>query len=349
MDNLKKKQASIPVKCNAAVPQLVDLLGNDSPAIRNCASDALVKMGLEGVNALIEKLSSDDEDLCILSCNILGFIGAKDAVSPLSNLFFHSNSNIRYAAIEAVGKIGGVRAIVKLSSALADSSEQVKIAAIESFKLIGDVRIVGNLLQLVDESPRIKFAVLDAVVGLKGYDGLLPLVGRPEILDTIVEVLHQGRTVTSIDAVEKEISAVKDLKLREWLLKAVDRCRDISDKAGKILVVDDSRAMRSYVYSLIKDKYDAVLACDGMEGLEIFNAVENFDFILTDMNMPRMDGISMVRAIRNFNPFIPIVMLTTESEEMDKEQGFSAGVNDYMTKPFQPEELFSKIESIIGK
>lgn len=337
------------LKCAVAIPGLVELLRNDSPVIRNGASDSLVEMGEEGVNVLIDKLTSEDDDLCILACNTLGFIAAKEAVSPLSNLFFHKNSNVRYAAIEAVGKIGGARAIVKLSSALADPSEQVKIAAIESFKLIGDVRIVGNLLQLVDESPRMKFAVLDAAIGMKGFDALQPFVGRQDIMDSIVEVIHQGRVSIPLDAMEKEISGVKDANLRAWLLKAVDRCRDIRDKAGKILVVDDSRAMRSYVYSLIKDKYDAVLASDGMEGLEIFKAAENFDFVLTDMNMPRMDGISMVKAIREFNPFVPIVMLTTESEEKDKEQGFAAGVNDYVTKPFQPEDLFSKIESLIGK
>ncbi|PKK90813.1 MAG: hypothetical protein CVV64_08005 [Candidatus Wallbacteria bacterium HGW-Wallbacteria-1] len=337
-------------KDEKALPVLVRLLTNDSPVLRNGASDALVLFGLQSIPVLVEALESSDDDFVILSSNTLGFIGLQEAINPLSKLFFHESSNIRYAAIEAVGKIGGPKAIVKLSTALMDTSEQVKIAAIQSFESIGDSRILPNLLKHVDDSKGVKFAVLSAAIGLGGYEHLKELMERQDIREAMAEVIHEKSQEHPISEVEQEIAAIFDLSVRDKMGQVLELVRSRDSKEGRILVVDDSRAMRSYVNSLIKERYDTVLAQDGQEALEIFN--DNFgafDFILTDMNMPRMDGISLVKAVREQNPIIPIVMLTTESDEKDKEQGFSAGVNNYLTKPFKPDELTSMIDSLIRK
>jgi len=333
-----------------ALPVLVNILNNDSPVLRNGASDSLVIFAERAIPVLVEAIESSDDDLVILASNTLGFIGLAEAINPLSKLFFHDSSNVRYAAIEAVGKIGGAKAIVKLSTALMDSSEQVKIAAIQSFENIGDSRILPNLLKHVDDSKGVKFAVLSAVIGLKGYDHIQELIARQDIREAMAEVIHEKSQEHPIAEVEKEIEAIADATIREAMNQVLELVRSRDSKEGRILVVDDSRAMRSYVNSLIKERYDTVLAQDGQEALEIFNdCFGAFDFILTDMNMPRMDGISLVKAVREQNPMIPIVMLTTESDEKDKEQGFAAGVNDYLTKPFKPEELTAKIDSLIRK
>lgn len=118
---------------------------------------------------------------------------------------------------------------------------------------------------------------------------------------------------------------------------------------AKILAVDDSSTIRKLVkFTLQMKKYDVVLAEDGMEAFDLFNEY-NFDLIITDLNMPRMDGIELIRKIRagDKNNTIPIILLTTESEEKDKQMGMEAGVSSYMIKPFQPPQLLGEIGKYI--
>lgn len=118
---------------------------------------------------------------------------------------------------------------------------------------------------------------------------------------------------------------------------------------AKILAVDDSSTIRKLVkFTLQMKKHEVVLAEDGMAALDIFNEYD-FDLVITDLNMPRMDGIELIKKIRSGdkNNSIPIILLTTESEEKDKQMGRDAGVSSYMIKPFQPPQLLGEIAKYI--
>lgn len=118
---------------------------------------------------------------------------------------------------------------------------------------------------------------------------------------------------------------------------------------AKILAVDDSSTVRKLVkFTLQMKKHDVTLAENGLEAFEIFQKNE-FDLILTDLNMPKMNGIELIEKIRtgDIHNNIPIIMLTTESEEKDKSMGTEAGVSSYMIKPFQPPQLLSEIEKYL--
>ncbi len=116
-----------------------------------------------------------------------------------------------------------------------------------------------------------------------------------------------------------------------------------------ILAVDDSASMRAVVrFTLESAGYQAIEASDGEEAIARLS--QDVRLVLTDLNMPRMDGIELVRRIRA-NPELrglPIVMLTTESQEMRKQAGRAAGATAWIVKPFKPEQLLAVVRKVLG-
>jgi two-component system chemotaxis response regulator CheY len=117
-----------------------------------------------------------------------------------------------------------------------------------------------------------------------------------------------------------------------------------------ILAVDDSASMRQMVSFTLKSAgYSVVEAIDGQDALEKAGT-RGFDLVLTDQNMPRMDGISLTRKLRESAQFkaTPILILTTESSDQMKQAGRSAGATGWLVKPFDPSKLIEVIKKVIG-
>jgi len=118
----------------------------------------------------------------------------------------------------------------------------------------------------------------------------------------------------------------------------------------KVLAVDDSASMRQMVSFTLKGAgYDVVEAKDGVEALAIAKT-SNFNLVVTDVNMPNMDGISLIRELRALPDykFIPMLMLTTESGTDKKSEGKAAGATGWIVKPFNPDQLLATIKRVIG-
>jgi two-component system, chemotaxis family, chemotaxis protein CheY len=116
-----------------------------------------------------------------------------------------------------------------------------------------------------------------------------------------------------------------------------------------ILAVDDSASMRQMVSFTLKNAgYNVVEAVDGQDALEKANA-RDFDLVLTDQNMPRMDGISLTRKLRDHPKFksTPILILTTESSDQMKQAGRGAGATGWLVKPFDPAKLIEVIKKVV--
>ena len=117
-----------------------------------------------------------------------------------------------------------------------------------------------------------------------------------------------------------------------------------------ILAVDDSGSLRQMVvFSLRAAGYQVVEAVDGQDGLEKAR-LQVFDLVLTDQNMPRMDGLGLIRALRALATYqkVPILMLTTESSDEMKGKGRAAGANGWLVKPFDPQRLIEVVKKVIG-
>jgi two-component system chemotaxis response regulator CheY len=120
--------------------------------------------------------------------------------------------------------------------------------------------------------------------------------------------------------------------------------------AKTILAVDDSGSLRQMVsFSLKAAGYDVIEAVDGQDGLDKAKK-QTVDLVLTDQNMPRMDGLSLIKALRAMTSYqcVPILMLTTESGDDMKAQGKAAGANGWLVKPFDPQRLTEVVKKVIG-
>ena len=119
--------------------------------------------------------------------------------------------------------------------------------------------------------------------------------------------------------------------------------------AKRILAVDDSVSMRQMVgHTLRGAGYEVMQAGDGVEALELARS-GTADLVLTDVHMPRMDGIHLVRELRALPAykFVPMLILTTESSQEKKLDGKRAGATGWIVKPFNPEQLLSTIAKVI--
>ena len=119
--------------------------------------------------------------------------------------------------------------------------------------------------------------------------------------------------------------------------------------AKKFLVVDDSASMRQLVSFTIKDAgFDVLVAENGKDALGKLNGTK-VDMVITDLNMPEMDGIELIKQLRSKAEykFTPIVMLTTESQETKKQEGKSAGASGWIVKPFSPEQLLDVVKKFV--
>jgi two-component system, chemotaxis family, chemotaxis protein CheY len=119
-----------------------------------------------------------------------------------------------------------------------------------------------------------------------------------------------------------------------------------------VLVVDDSAMMRKIVIKNLKDcGFDVTVieAGDGLEGLEKFKA-GGIACVLSDWNMPNMDGLTMVKEIRKLDPqkTVPIIMITTEGSADKVKDAVLAGANNYLAKPFTPDRFKAKLQKILG-
>jgi two-component system chemotaxis response regulator CheY len=118
--------------------------------------------------------------------------------------------------------------------------------------------------------------------------------------------------------------------------------------AKTVMVVDDSASLRTVVGMALKGAgYEVIEGCDGKDALGKLKG-QKLHLIITDLNMPNMDGISFVREIKQnaSYKFTPIIMLTTEGQESKKQEGQAAGVKAWVVKPFQPDQMLNAVAKL---
>jgi two-component system chemotaxis response regulator CheY len=119
----------------------------------------------------------------------------------------------------------------------------------------------------------------------------------------------------------------------------------------KILVIDDSAAIRQSIsFILSQEGYETVEANDGLEALGLLGSIEALDLIITDVNMPNLDGIGFIRKARELEKFkfTPILVLTTESQGSKMNEGKEAGATGWIVKPFNSEKLLGIVKKVAG-
>ena len=116
----------------------------------------------------------------------------------------------------------------------------------------------------------------------------------------------------------------------------------------KVLIVDDDRTLADVIaFTFRREGYEVILAEDGEQAIEKWES-ESPDLILLDVNLPKIDGYTVCRNIRDFAD-TPIILLTVRGEEEDILDGFSLGADDYVTKPFSPRQLMARVRAVLRR
>ncbi len=117
----------------------------------------------------------------------------------------------------------------------------------------------------------------------------------------------------------------------------------------RILIVEDEKKVASFIKKGLEEEYYAVdVALDGKEGLKLASS-EEYDLFIMDIMLPYMDGLAVVRELRNRGIATPVLMLTVKDSVNDKVEGLDAGADDYLTKPFAFEELLARIRALLRR
>ena len=118
-----------------------------------------------------------------------------------------------------------------------------------------------------------------------------------------------------------------------------------------ILIVEDSPTMRAFISSSIESygSYEVYESATGFEALKLLPQVD-FNMIVTDINMPDINGLELISFVRKNQQYkdIPLIIISTEGTEMDRQKGMALGANEYLVKPFKPEELQGILKRYIG-
>jgi two-component system, chemotaxis family, chemotaxis protein CheY len=119
--------------------------------------------------------------------------------------------------------------------------------------------------------------------------------------------------------------------------------------AKTIMIVDDSASLRQVVGIALKGAgYDVIEGCDGKDALDKLKG-QKINLIISDLNMPNLDGIGFLKAVKQMPnyKFTPVLMLTTESQEEKKREGQAAGARAWMVKPFKPDQLLNAVQKLV--
>lgn len=117
----------------------------------------------------------------------------------------------------------------------------------------------------------------------------------------------------------------------------------------KIMIVDDSKTIRQQVsFTLTKGGYEVIEAEDGQDGIDKLSANSDIAMVISDVNMPNMNGLEMVEKLKSDGSTVPVIMLTTEGASDLIQRAKDAGAKGWLVKPFQPDQLVAAVTKIAG-
>jgi signal transduction histidine kinase len=163
--------------------------------------------------------------------------------------------------------------------------------------------------------------------------------------------LGRARTLASTslrsDAYVEEFSKWLPVNGHQFeTLSTSPQLSDIGQKRSRILLADDNSDMRDYVRRLLSDKYEVEIVADGEAALQAAR-VKEFDLVLSDVMMPKLDGFGLLQALRNDEQTrtVPVILLSARAAEESRVEGMGAGADDYLVKPFSARELLARVEA----
>ncbi|MBL4782026.1 MAG: response regulator [Porticoccaceae bacterium] len=327
------------------IEKLSETLASHITHVRNYGKAKLTAMGEKAIPVIIENLTSDDTDLVVHTLNVLGDIFDESAVKPIKNLL-HSlpaDANIRFAAYEALGRLPSQKVALALAEGLNDKDDNVRLAASRAINNNYSRMLGVGVKNLLHSSVFDSGKIIAAIIESESDNIFLDLLVEEEIRDALFTYIREQ----AHSDVVKFFNVILAKNDRGDLLSFIQPEQQSEPKTKTLVyAIDDSR--------MILNIYRSALHKLGYE-FKLFEfpetALKNIEkdapeFVFTDMNMPLISGIDLTRKIRETHPIdeLPIVMVTTQSEEDSKGDAIAAGVSEVIGKPFNADALQQAID-----
>ncbi len=323
-----------------AIERLNEALSSHFAHLRNAAKQRLRDMGGKAVPVLIGNLHHDDPDLLIHTLNVLGETGDESAIVPIRKLLHNEpkNANVRFAAYEALGLLPVEKGAFALAQGLSDPVENVRAAAAGAIDRNYNTMLAAGLKNLMRagdaETRQLAETVLNAGCETIFMDLIEEAGFQACAIDFLCNLAHPDVRTHFVGLMEK--NGLGDLAATV----SDQSCRE-SAASLKVFAIDDSK--------MILNIYRGILHSLGCQSTlfefpaEALKAVKTDppDVIFTDLNMPHINGIELIRDVRRQfdKAHLPIVMVTTQNETQDNEAAYAAGVDAILHKPFTAEDL----------
>lgn len=247
-------------------------------------------------------------------------------MSLMKNDFFSNASHKLRTPLTLIG--GPLKEVLDKENGLTrQGKEMITIALKNSYEML---EMINKILRFDNNSNLMDNSGLD----------ILDKTMEEDDIPGQVDDGNAARYLADIKKVEKETE--ENMTEEEIRAKEEDR-KDIT-----VLVVEDNGDLRKFLYSILQSMYNVLLAENGKAGL-LMSRTEKPDFIITDVTMPVMDGITMIKEIKQDHDLvqIPIIILSAKASVEDRLKGFEMGVDAYMTKPFSTQYLLGRIDAVI--
>lgn len=325
---------------------LIGYIHHENPSFRRVVITSLAAMGEAVLPALEKCLVSGDKDEKIMAANIVGLTGHKQGADMLvAQLEEVSDQNLKFAMYEALGRIPSMRSVIGLSDGLAEKDELVLLAVVTGLDQQcnpGVLKVVGEAIARGDGQSA---HVVNAIVTARAKNIFSALYKDGKFAGFLMKQLLACGDAEAIAIFRGVLEGMgSDQALADAKRLGAGAGAATSEK--RLLAADDSKAMLFFYKGVAADLGMAlVTAEDGKKAFELLQTDSKFDLLITDMNMPNMDGIELTQEIRKRPEWaaLPILMATTESEKSQTERATAAGVNNFITKPFNKEDFKAKI------
>lgn len=333
---------------------LVGHIHHANPSLRRVVINGLVGIGADALDALEKCLEQGDKDERIMAANIVGMMGDKEGADVLIDLLDEGenlDSNLKFAVYEALGRINSLKCVVGLADGLAETEAMVLMSVIIGMDNLCNPGIVKALNDALADGDAQAQLIARTIANAHAVKLFGALYESGEHGDALLKAISEAGDEEAMDLFRGELERI-------GTDKAVADSKSLSADAastpsisGKILAADDSKAIIFFYKGVANEMgVEMVTVPDGKDAYEYLQANSDINLLITDMNMPIMDGVELTRRVRELPQWgeLPIIMATTESEKDQSDLARAAGVNDFLSKPFTGDQLKDKIGQFLS-
>ncbi|MBI5186633.1 MAG: response regulator [Nitrospinae bacterium] len=348
-------KAVAALRSDAGLALLTSKITHPGPGARRIIHQELVEKGREAIPFLSSVFLEEDVDARIHAAQLLGMIKDRKAGEVLIGALESGaadHPNIKYNLYESLGKLPIVKGIDYLLDALSKEDGLVLLAVVAAINNRVSSRATEKLAELITAGDERGEKIINAIVVSKALNIFEALYENKAVSEKLLVAIPRIKDPMIITAFRAKLKSMKTgVEMSDAVGEKIPTV--LSRKAGKrILAVDDSRLMLFfYRTAASKIGYDITTAINGHEAWDILEKGEEYDLIVTDLNMPVMDGVEFTRKVRGHATLgkIPIIMATTESKQSQVDLAKKVGVSDFIQKPFTEEALQKKVQALLTK